>query len=115
MAKREFGWVKQVDNGESRPRFSVLILGGGFSGTMLAFQLLRRDATPELAIVESREALGRGIACSATHDCHLLNVPARGISALADDSDHFLNWVRTNRNRNLQGGDFSREWFTGGI
>src|SRR5436190_21536514 len=65
----------------------VAIIGGGFSGTILAAQLARR-AIGSILIDGSGRA-GRGIAYSTTEPAHLLYVRAEGMSAWADDPEHF--------------------------
>ena len=73
----------------------ISIIGGGASGTLLAINLLRqRSAGPlEINLVEKRGA-GGGVAFSTPHSFHLLNVPAGKMSALPDEPDHLLNWLR---------------------
>ncbi|MDR6787444.1 putative NAD(P)/FAD-binding protein YdhS [Sphingomonas sp. BE138] len=74
----------------------VAIVGGGFSGALLAINLLRHDG-PRATLVERRPAqLGRGVAYSAAHEDHLLNVRAGNMSALPDDPDHFVRWLTHN-------------------
>lgn len=72
----------------------VAIIGGGFSGTMVAAQLLkhaRRALT--LALVERCPPTGRGVAYGTRHPLHLLNIPAEDMSAWPDDPGHFERWV----------------------
>lgn len=45
-------------------------------------------------MVEKRAAFGPGIAYSTSLPDHLLNVSAMGMSALADDPEHFWRWLR---------------------
>ncbi|PZQ58453.1 MAG: FAD-dependent oxidoreductase [Sphingomonas taxi] len=74
----------------------VAIIGGGFSGTLLAINLLRHDG-PRATLIERRAGqLGRGVAYSAAHAEHLLNVRAGNMSALPDDPDHFVRWLTRN-------------------
>lgn len=80
--------------------FAVLIVGGGFSGTLLAYQLLRRAPRLSVALVDSGRPLGRGLAYRTKYLCHVLNVPAGGMSALPEDDGHFLRWVRRNYDPN---------------
>jgi uncharacterized NAD(P)/FAD-binding protein YdhS len=84
----------------------IAIVGGGFSGTMMAVLLLRQhfDQPVHLVLVERREKVGNGIAYSTMNDLHLLNVYAGGMSALAEDADHFLRY--------MQGRDKSVVWET---
>ena len=72
---------------------TVAIVGGGFSGTMQAINLLRHDG-PAAVLIERRPArLGRGVAYSAAHPDHLLNVRAANMSAFPDDPGHFVRWL----------------------
>jgi uncharacterized NAD(P)/FAD-binding protein YdhS len=75
-------------------RRTIAIVGDGASGTMAAMNLLREAQAPRaIVIVEPRERLGRGVAYSTTYREHLLNVPARGMSAFPDSPSHFLEWL----------------------
>jgi len=107
VAKPRFKWVIDAGNNErAHPPFGVLIIGGGFSGATLASQLLKRDPQLNVAIVDSGETPGRGLAYSTTYQCHVLNVPAENMSALEDDPEHFLRWARRNHDPALQEGSF---------
>jgi uncharacterized NAD(P)/FAD-binding protein YdhS len=66
----------------------VAIVGGGFSGTILAAQLARRGIASVL--IDGSGRLGRGVAYSTTEPAHLLNVPAEAMSAWPDEPDHFV-------------------------
>ncbi len=71
----------------------VAIVGGGASGTLVAVQLLRQARGPwRIALIERSGALARGLAYGPAESCHLLNVPAAGMSALPDDEGHFARW-----------------------
>lgn len=70
----------------------VAIVGGGFSGTLLAINLLRHDG-PRVTLIERREAFARGVAYSTPSAEHLLNVRAGNMSALPDEPDHFERWL----------------------
>jgi len=71
----------------------VAIVGGGACGTLVAVQLLRHARGPwRIALVERSGALARGLAYGPAESCHLLNVPAAGMSALPDDPGHFVRW-----------------------
>ena len=82
--------------------FNVVIVGGGFSGTMVAVQLLRRDPSMSVAVVDKGIVPGRGVAYSTESDCHLLNVPAGSMSALPEEPDHWLRWARANYDPSIQ-------------
>ena len=78
----------------SNLKLSVVIVGGGFSGTVLAAQLLWRSRDMRVAIIDKAFAPGRGLAYGTEYRCHLLNVFAGNMSALTEEPDHFLNWAR---------------------
>src|SRR5687767_1373225 len=65
----------------------VAIVGGGFSGTMLAAQLARRGVASLL--IEGGGRTGHGTAFSTDEPAHVLNVRAESMSAWPDDPDHF--------------------------
>lgn len=71
----------------------VIIIGGGFSGTLVAVHLLRQNGSVEIDIVD-RRLPGRGLAYSTTCDAHLLNVPAIRMSAFGSEPMHFLQWLQ---------------------
>ena len=74
---------------------TIVIIGGGFCGTMTAVNLARFARQPaRVVIVNHRRPLGRGTAYSTRHPEHLLNVASRNMSALADQPDNFVNWLR---------------------
>lgn len=73
---------------------SIVIVGGGCSGTLVAAQLLRKGYQGRLVIIEPRRELGRGVAYSTLFDNHLLNVPAGKMSAFPDQPSHFVDWLR---------------------
>ncbi len=74
----------------------IVIIGGGFSGLMTAVNLARLARRPlRLSIINHRHPLGRGVAYGTHRAEHLLNVPARNMSAFPDLPDHFLQWLRT--------------------
>lgn len=75
-----------------RPR--VVVIGGGFSGTMTAVNLVRLSDTPlDVTVVNDTDPVGRGIAYRRRRPEYLLNVAARNMSAFPDEPDHFLRWV----------------------
>ncbi len=69
----------------------VAIVGGGAAGTLQALHL-RQAGVTDIVLIERLHAPGRGVAYSTRRPEHLLNVPARRMSALADDGDHFARW-----------------------
>ncbi|HTW85689.1 MAG TPA: FAD/NAD(P)-binding protein [Candidatus Sulfotelmatobacter sp.] len=77
------------------PDRSVVIAGGGASGALLAAALIRGGLRAPITIVEPGERLGAGMAYATDCPLHLLNAPARAMSAFADDPDHFVRWLAT--------------------
>src|SRR5579884_2349434 len=72
------------------------IIGGGFSGTVTAVNLCRISEGPlKISIINAGYPMARGVAYSTRNGSHLLNVAARNMSALADEPNHFVEWLRT--------------------
>jgi uncharacterized NAD(P)/FAD-binding protein YdhS len=85
---------------------TVAIVGCGFSGTMVAVHLSRLGPrSPRVLVFERGNRLARGAAYGTIRPEHLLNVPARLMSAFTDEPDHFLNWLRE-RDPSVQPGAF---------
>jgi len=89
--------ANQTDRDQKMPQLTVAIIGGGFTGAMLAAQLLRKSGGGvTVLLVERGTRLGRGVAYSTECTEHLLNVRAKNMSAYPDDPEHFLQWARLN-------------------
>lgn len=83
-----------TDDTARQPPARVVVVGGGFSGTMTAVNLVRLGGVRlNLTVINEREPVGRGIAYRRRRPEYLLNVAARNMSAFPDDADHFLRWV----------------------
>lgn len=88
-------------------KYSVAVIGGGFSGTTLAAQLLRNSGPSfSIAVIERTGLPGRGLAYGTESDAHLLNVPAKDMSAFPEDPEHFLRWAKSNFDWDTQPGSF---------
>ena len=72
-------------------RAEVAIVGGGFSGTMVAAQLARRGISSIL--IEGAGRLGQGIAYATDDPAHVLNVRAEVMSAWPEDLDDFARLI----------------------
>jgi len=83
--------------GRMEAKKTIAIIGGGVSGALTAYHLERQKIHARVVVIEPRPELGLGLAFSTPSLCHLLNVPAGKIGALPDDPDHFLRWLRANR------------------
>jgi uncharacterized NAD(P)/FAD-binding protein YdhS len=70
----------------------VAIVGGGYAGTLQAIELSRRGFA--VTLIERGPQVGRGVAYGTAAPEHLLNVRAAGMSAFADASDHFADWLK---------------------
>ena len=74
---------------------TIAIIGGGFSGSMVATHLLQTATCPlNIKLIERNSLVGRGVAYGTYSPYHLLNVPAGEISAFPNNPDHFLHWVQ---------------------
>ena len=69
---------------------------------MLAVNLLRHDG-PRATLIERRPQAGLGVAYSAAHPDHRLNVRAGNMSALPDDPGHFQRWLATHHPEHADG------------
>ena len=74
----------------------ILIVGGGFCGTVLAANLLRRPPanSTEIVLIERRPEMGRGVAYAVRESPYLLNVPAGRLSADSLDPLQFLRFAQ---------------------
>ena len=86
---------------------TILIVGGGFCGTVLAANLLRRPppGPTRLVLIERDGAVGRGVAYADRGFPYLLNVPASRMSANTAAPNEFLEFVQR-RIPNASGEDF---------
>ena len=70
------------------------IIGGGFSGIVLAIQLIEQSKNPiEISIFEEKNLFCKGIAYTPYSKKHILNVPAAKMSAFSDKPSHYLDWL----------------------
>jgi uncharacterized NAD(P)/FAD-binding protein YdhS len=75
---------------------TVAIIGGGFSGAITAINLARLSSVPlHVTIIDKNRVPCRGVAYGTRNASHLLNVAARNMSALADQPNHFVEWLGT--------------------
>src|ERR1700730_7108629 len=82
----------------SRMRKTFLIVGAGFSGTVLAVNLLRREAAQgtDIVLIERRGRMGPGVPYGDRVFPYLLNVPAARLSADSRDPLQFLHHAQAN-------------------
>ncbi len=88
---------------------TIVIVGGGLSGTLTAVHLMRRAVEADLRIVLINRSglLARGVAYGTRSADHVLNVPAARMSAFESDEGHFLRYAQQ-REASLQAGSFVR-------
>ena len=99
-----------MDSAAPRPT-RICIIGGGFSGAVVAVQLARHLAdAATIEIIEPREMLGGGVAYSATDPSHRINVPAAKMVVFGEDPLHFARWLEEH---NALDGDPSALWESG--
>jgi uncharacterized NAD(P)/FAD-binding protein YdhS len=73
---------------------TIVIAGAGFSGTVVAMQLLRDASTaPVHVTLIDRVGHGRGVAYATREHPFLLNVPAGNMSADPSEPNAFLNFL----------------------
>ncbi len=84
------------------------IIGGGASGAITAARLLEKSG-PEIQIdlIDPSGDPGPGVPYRTGNPDHLLNVVAARMSAIDEDPDHFLRWIRT-RDSSVEPGDYIR-------
>jgi uncharacterized NAD(P)/FAD-binding protein YdhS len=75
---------------------SIAVIGGGFSGATTAINLARlSQVSLQITVINQRHPVGRGLAYDTRRADRLLNVVARNMSALADEPNHFVEWLGT--------------------
>jgi uncharacterized NAD(P)/FAD-binding protein YdhS len=91
---------------DSADPLRAIIVGGGFSGTLVAIHLLRQPGCVHIDLVDQRIP-GRGLAYSTVWDDHLLNVPAIRMSVFGSEPMHFLDWLHSNGKPGADAGSFA--------
>jgi uncharacterized NAD(P)/FAD-binding protein YdhS len=106
--------VPAVPRAESKSK-TIVIVGGGFSGSMTAAQLLRRASASgsavRVALVERQGTVGEGLAYGTRELSHLLNVPAGRMSAWPDRPDDFVRWAAERHGKAAPGDFLPRRWY----
>jgi len=76
------------------------VIGGGASGTLVTKDLLRMASAARIplriALIDRHGRHGLGQAYATCDPAHLLNSPAGGMSAVADDPAHLVRWAAAN-------------------
>jgi len=78
---------------EAQSSRRIAIVGGGFSGSSTAVQLVRRSsAALDITIIEPRERVGGGLAHSSEEPDHRLNGQPRSHNIDPIDEGMFVRW-----------------------
>jgi uncharacterized NAD(P)/FAD-binding protein YdhS len=77
----------------------IVVVGGGFAGTMVAIDLIRAGNQGKITIIDRYGNFGRGIAYQTAGKELLLNVPAARMSPLPQEPDALVKWISSNRDR----------------
>jgi len=88
----------------------VTVVGGGASGTLAALHLIRQATAARIQLtldIIEPGPLGHGVAYSTSNHAHRLNVPAAGLSALPDEPDHLVRWLRDHHDPDFPAGGFA--------
>lgn len=83
----------------------IAIVGGGFSGAMLAARLAEREC--DSVLIDRTGAFGLGVAYSTPFEGHLLNVRSNRMSAVDARPDDFVDWLRLHRPERADPEDFA--------
>ncbi|HEY0600527.1 FAD/NAD(P)-binding protein [Brevundimonas sp.] len=86
-------------------RTRTAIIGGGFSGAMLAARLAERGVAS--ALIERTGEFGPGVAYSSQFDRHLLNVRSSRMSAVEGRPDDFVRWLKAHHRRHADADGFA--------
>jgi uncharacterized NAD(P)/FAD-binding protein YdhS len=95
------GVFMRYKNESTSEHASVVIVGGGFSGTLLALHfamMLPRNSPHSVLVLEKTGHFGYGIAYSTQDPYHFLNVRAGRMGAFPDKPGHFFDWLKSCEN-----------------
>ncbi|MEP6908460.1 MAG: FAD/NAD(P)-binding protein, partial [Pseudoxanthomonas sp.] len=74
--------------------YDIAIVGGGAGGVLTALHALAQAAAGvRIVMIEPEARLAQGVAYATRHAEHLLNVPARRMSAFHDNQDDFVDFL----------------------
>jgi len=83
----------------------IAIVGGGFSGAMLAARLAESGLSSVL--INATPEVGLGVAYSTPFEGHLLNVRSNRMTAVEGRPDDFVDWLKANRPELAEPSDFA--------
>lgn len=89
---------------------TIAVVGAGASGVIAAASILRSLRRPaRILLLDGGGSRGAGLAYGTSDPDHVLNVPASKMSAIADEPEHFVAWLRQ------EGADHAAAWRTPAI
>jgi len=108
--------VPQTFRSRPEPKGRIAIIGGGYSGAIIAYLLAQRsrDSLASITVFEPRETLGAGLAYGSSEVDLRLNVAAHRMRAVPGAPTAFFNWLEANNRLSTdpaaisRGGTFSR-------
>jgi uncharacterized NAD(P)/FAD-binding protein YdhS len=108
--------IPQTFRSGPEPKGRVAIIGGGYTGAIIAYLLAQRsqDSLASITVFEPRETLGAGLAYGNGDLDLRLNVAAHRMRAVPGDPAAFSNWLElkgrllTDSRAITRGGTFSR-------
>jgi uncharacterized NAD(P)/FAD-binding protein YdhS len=85
----------------------LYIVGGGFSGTVLAYELITQNKAEKVFVIEkNKHNLFRGVAYNCHSDNYLLNVKAKDLGFRMDFPLDFFEWLNQNYPSKFSENDF---------
>jgi len=117
------GQFRRFQAGHSEPspsvtlpaRPTVLVVGGGFSGTVTAAQLVRQAEAAgtglRIVLAERSGTIGEGVAYGTQDEGHLLNVPTGRMSVWPDRPHDFVDWANRSLGPTAPADFLPRAWY----
>ncbi len=94
--------------------WTVLVVGAGASGTLVAANLLTRgaqDSGLRVVLADPLPTTGEGVAYGTSDERHLLNVRATGMSAWPNEPGDFVKWLAAQRGVDDPNAFVPRTWY----
>jgi len=89
---------------------TIAVVGAGASGVIAAAAVLRSLRRPaRVVLFDGRGSRGAGLAYGTSDPDHVVNAPASKMSAIAEEPDHFVRWLRE------EGRDHAATWRTAAV
>ena len=72
---------------------TIAIVGGGFAGAAVAYQLAHSHAGARTLVFEPRPHLGKGLPYDTRDGAHRINIAAGKMNLFPGDEGHFARWI----------------------